>query len=1354
MGISTSLPAAGPELALAKRGSVPLTRAVSSEEEAARIRYNTVTIDSCGGSPETEKEVHQSCALLVEAIQLRSKYLWRPASERTAAGATDAAPAPAVGGAGDGGEGPKCVVGVDHEASVSAFDLSRLADVRAFEMRHGIAVLLGTGDEAASGGLCPVPSLEEHLRDYKRLLKIVNDGGVRSVSYSRLRELEYLFNMHESLNGALEDHASGTGDTMDFYCVHKVDTHVHLAAAFNPHRFVNYMRDKIVHHGDDVVLNGKTLTEVTRELGIVADDLNVDTSDLQGDKSLFHRFDRFNDKYNPAGAKSLRSVFLKTENDIGGRYLAELTRDRLSSLEKVRTVHTEYRVSIYGGSSSEWDDLSRWMVTYDLFSPANRWMIQVPRIYRVLRRIGKVTNFAEVLSNIFVPLFEVTLDPASHPELATVLPHVSGFDSVDDESVLDQPFQAVPADEWDSEASPSYAYQLYHMWANLVVLNRLREARGLNTFQLRPHCGEAGDPMHLATAYMLADSISHGINLDLSVSLQYLYYLSQVGCAVSPVSNNFLFLRLDKNPFPKFFKRGLNVSLSTDDPMLFHLQDISLIEEYAVARVAWRLSITDLSEIARNSVLHSGFGHETKKAWLGPNYLSIGPKSNDPNKTNVPMIRAMFRWTTLENEATFLTCAAGVPDVLGAVVRGAELSRPIPVSDGHMDVGLGGGEDAFGPLDEFTAGANIRVARAIEAGDPDAAAKDLSAAGVDVQYNRVLHELTSADNLEETQKACKRLIEALDLRKKYVDARIPHAELPEEVETTFVHGVMVVTAGGSGGAGGRAGTTAAGDNLVPVPSLEEFRADYETMVALSTNGSVKTLAYRRLRDLQSRFDMHTAMNTHLEKVGGMRTDFYTVRKVDNHVHLAAAASPRKMLSFMRKKMLRHSYDVVHEGKTLASIVKSLKLDPRTLTVDALDVQGGFSLFKRFDRFNAKYNPMGEAVLRTVFLKTQNDIGGRYFAELTRDQLTVLENMPGHIHAEYRISVYGTAADEWKGLADWASRFDLFSSNNVWMVQVPRIYRIIKKSGAISCYQDLLDNIFKPLFDATLHPEDHPLLARFLLQMSGFDSVDDESLLDADFTAVPPEEWSAAHNPPYQYELYFLWANIKVLNELRASRGMNTFCLRPHSGESGQSMHLAASWLTAASINHGINLRSEPGLQYLYYLAQVGISMSPVSNNMLFLAIKDSPFLKLFKRGLNVTLSTDDPMFFHLTEESLLEEYAIARHIWRLSITDLSEIARNSVLQSGFPDKVKREWLGADFDSPGVESNNPHFTNVPMVRASFRWENHKNELDFVQALASTGRNPKSGLDAARVRELEARVAELEAQLKERGAAPEE
>lgn len=105
----------------------------------------------------------------------------------------------------------------------------------------------------------------------------------------------------------------------------------------------------------------------------------------------------------------------------------------------------------------------------------------------------------------------------------------------------------------------------------------------LDLFTFRPHSGEAGDPEHLIYAFLVAKGINHGILLRKVPVLQYLFYVAQIGIAMSPLSNNALFLNFDRNPFPEYFKRGLNVSLSTDDPLQFHYTREPLIEEYSVA---------------------------------------------------------------------------------------------------------------------------------------------------------------------------------------------------------------------------------------------------------------------------------------------------------------------------------------------------------------------------------------------------------------------------------------------------------------------------------------------------------------------------------------------------------------------------------------------------------------------------------------------------------------------------------------------------------------------------------------------------------------------------------------------------
>lgn len=90
-------------------------------------------------------------------------------------------------------------------------------------------------------------------------------------------------------------------------------------------------------------------------------------------------------RYNPAGQSRLREIFIKTDNLLGGQYLAEVTREVISDMEASKYQLAEWyvqqrrvscsaryfifacpssnnqrRVSIYGRKLSEWDKLARY----------------------------------------------------------------------------------------------------------------------------------------------------------------------------------------------------------------------------------------------------------------------------------------------------------------------------------------------------------------------------------------------------------------------------------------------------------------------------------------------------------------------------------------------------------------------------------------------------------------------------------------------------------------------------------------------------------------------------------------------------------------------------------------------------------------------------------------------------------------------------------------------------------------------------------------------------------------------------------------------------------------------------------
>ena len=188
--------------------------------------------------------------------------------------------------------------------------------------------------------------------------------------------------------------------------------------------------------------------------------------------------------------------------------------------------------------------------------------------------------------------------------------------------------------------------------------------------------------------------------------------------------------------------------------------------------------------------------------------------------------------------------------------------------------------------------------------------------------------------------------------------------------------------------------------------------------------------------------------------------------------------------------------------------------------------------------------------------------------------------------------------------------------------------------------------------------------------------------------------------------------------------VDTFVLRPHAGEAGDTDHLTSAFLTSHSISHGILLRKVPALCYLYYLEQIGVAMSPLSNNALFLTYERNPLPQYFKLGMNVSLSTDDPLQLHYTKEPLMEEYSVAAQIYKLSPADMCELARNSVIQSGFEMEIKRHWLGHDWYLPGAEGNVVDKTNVPNVRVAFRYNTLMEEKTMVGG--RTGRRASAKL----------------------------
>ena len=252
---------------------------------------------------------------------------------------------------------------------------------------------------------------------------------------------------------------------------------------------------------------------------------------------------------------------------------------------------------------------------------------------------------------------------------------------------------------------------------------------------------------------------------------------------------------------------------------------------------------------------------------------------------------------------------------------------------------------------------------------------------------------------EEVAKVCEQLRDAIALRRKYkpqiehdytsvvpsespVDPFEPQVSNGQLYSFEMRRGIMIVwpeseaKAAGPRPPGRRDDKPPAFDSP---PSLSTYTRDLAKLISITSDAAVNSFCYRRLQKLEARFKLHV-MEHESEETAEQRAvphrDFYNVRKVDTHVHLAAAMNQKHLLRFIKRKVRYHADEVVTksssgEPMTLSQVFDEMGLTPYELNIDALGMHTDASTFARFDKFNLKYNPLGMSKLREIFIKTDN-----------------------------------------------------------------------------------------------------------------------------------------------------------------------------------------------------------------------------------------------------------------------------------------------------------------------------------------------------------------------------------------------
>lgn len=143
---------------------------------------------------------------------------------------------------------------------------------------------------------------------------------------------------------------------------------------------------------------------------------------------------------------------------------------------------------------------------------------------------------------------------------------------------------------------------------------------------------------------------------------------------------------------------------------------------------------------------------------------------------------------------------------------------------------------------------------------------------------------------------------------------------------------------------------------------------------------------------------------------------------------------------------------------------------------------------------------------------------------------------------------------------------------------------------------------------------------------------------------------------------------RVLREASTRLGMG---LEVHAGEMGppQSIVDAIDVLHADRIGHGVAAIHEPALLERLVREQVALDVCPSSNVRigLFPSLEAHPVTAFWRAGVNMTISSDDPPFFHTT---LTDELRHVVGLAGLSRIDLAELQLRAARAAFAPATVR------------------------------------------------------------------------------------
>lgn len=132
------------------------------------------------------------------------------------------------------------------------------------------------------------------------------------------------------------------------------------------------------------------------------------------------------------------------------------------------------------------------------------------------------------------------------------------------------------------------------------------------------HAGEDAESYSIwdAIKYLDAERIGHGLSaINDKELLEYLKD-KKIPLEICPTSNVFIkgfIKKIEEHTIKKFFDKGINVTLNTDDPVFFNVE---LIDEYWNLYSKLKFSLPDIKKVIINGFIASFMSEEKKKQYI------------------------------------------------------------------------------------------------------------------------------------------------------------------------------------------------------------------------------------------------------------------------------------------------------------------------------------------------------------------------------------------------------------------------------------------------------------------------------------------------------------------------------------------------------------------------------------------------------------------------------------------------------------------------------------------------------------------------------------------------------------------